>query len=50
MDPKTPNYISSQQLNDDPNIPNCNSSYPYYDQISCVICQKPFTIFNYDTK
>lgn len=38
MDPKTLRYITSQILTDDPNIPNCNTSFPYYDGISCIYC------------
>ena len=42
-------YTSSKPLRDT-KLGNCNVSHPYYDGTSCIVCQKPFTIFDTDKK
>lgn len=49
-DPRARNYTTSRNWTDDPQVPNCNSSYPYYDEISCVRCYYPNFIFHVDEK
>jgi hypothetical protein len=47
--PGSKRYISANKLTDS-NTTNCNSSFPYYDGISCIQCLSPFDIFNVDEK
>lgn len=48
-DPRAPNYITKYPLTDSI-ASNCNKTNPYFDGIACIYCQKPFPIFNADTK
>ena len=47
--PNAPNLLGTPPA-DDPNIPNCNSTNPYWDGVACIKCPDPFILFDLNTK